>query len=251
MSKHSQFCSLKDLTWALLRQIPRGIFPLPLGAVDTNTQVVPFWTGYNSMIAQDTCTSVMVTAYPRIIEAPPSDMSTVYTTLRRGKDLAGKCGQDFHIHTFDQQLYAIAQTVKLSKKEEFPNTVLRLGGFHNLSTFIACIGKIWGDAGLKDMLANSETYATATAESMLDGRQFHRAVRGLTLVYEAMIHILVTNCLKWLEEGGISAELDGVIKQLYAVPRSFTNVVSRERDQSDFRGRADTVASLREFHCAR
>ena len=37
-----------------------------------------------------------------------------------------------------------------------------------------------------------------------------------------MIHILVTNCLKWLEEGGISAELDGVIKQLYAVQRSFT-----------------------------
>ena len=60
----------------------------------------------------------------------------------------------------------------------------------------------------------------ANLESMLDGRQFHRAVRGLTLVYEAMIHILVTNCLKWLE--GISAELDGLIKQLYAVQRSFT-----------------------------
>ena len=143
-----------------------------------------------------------VTAYPPIIEAPPSDMSTVYTTLRRGKDLAEKCGQDFHIHTFDQQLYALAQMVKLSKNEEFPNIVLLLGGFHNLSTFIACIGKIWGDSGLKDMLADSETYATATVDSMMDGKQFHRAVRGLTLAYEALIHILVSDFLEWFEEEG-------------------------------------------------
>lgn len=29
MAKHRRFCSLKDLTWALLRQIPRGVLPLP------------------------------------------------------------------------------------------------------------------------------------------------------------------------------------------------------------------------------
>lgn len=222
MAKHRKFSSVKDLTWALLRQIPRGTLPLPAGT-ETNNQVVPFWTGYNSMIRQDRETSVTVTAYPPIIEAPPSDMSTVYTTLKRGKDLAEKCGQDFHIHTFDQQLYAIAQMVKLSRQEEFPRTVLRLGGFHNLSTFIACIGKIWGDAGLKDMLAESETYATATVESMLQGRQFHRAVRGLTLVFEALTQILVTDFLKWLkEEDHVFDELDGVVLHLYDVYSSFS-----------------------------
>ena len=87
--------------------------------------------------------------------------------------------------------------VKLSRKEEFPNIVLRLGGFHNLSTFIACIGKIWGDSGLKNMLADSETYAAATVDSMMDGKQFHRAVRGLTLAYEALIQILVIDFLQW------------------------------------------------------
>ncbi len=127
-------------------------------------------------------------------------MNTVYTTLKRGKDLADKCGQDCHVHTFDQQLYAVAQMVKWSCVEEFPSLVIRLGGFHTLSTFIACIGSIWGDAGLKDMLADSETYAHATVESMLSGKQFHRAIRGLTLVFEALVQIFITNFLKWLED---------------------------------------------------
>lgn len=39
-----------------------------------------------------------------------------------------------------------------------------------------------GDAGLKDMLADSETYAPATAKSMLSRKQYNRAIRALMLV---------------------------------------------------------------------
>ena len=60
------------------------------------------------------------------IEVHPSDMGIVNTTLKRGKGLAEKCGQECHVHTFDQQLYAVAQMVKLSREQEFPNLVIRL-----------------------------------------------------------------------------------------------------------------------------
>jgi hypothetical protein len=39
--------------------------------------------------------------------------------------------------------------------ETFRNHTVRLGGFHTLSCYIAAIGKLWGDGGLKDLLVDS------------------------------------------------------------------------------------------------
>lgn len=83
------------------------------------------------------------------------------------------CGQNYNVQTFDQQLYAVAQSVKFSKTEEFATTVLRLGGFHTLNTYISCISKIWGDGGLKAMLAESGVYAENSVDQMFKGKQFH------------------------------------------------------------------------------
>ncbi|CAG2244632.1 unnamed protein product [Mytilus edulis] len=92
----------------------------------------------------------------------------------------------------DQQLYAVAQQVKWSLKDKFADHIIRLGGFHALSCFIAAVGKLWSEAGLKDLLVDSGVYAGTTAEQMLSGKQFNRAVRGLTLVYEALMHVLLS-----------------------------------------------------------
>lgn len=73
-----------------------------------------------------------------------------------------------------------------------------LGGFHTACTFIACIGKLWGDAGLRDMLVDSTVYAGNTADHMLKGKQFHRAVRGLTICFEALFSLLLENFQAWL-----------------------------------------------------
>ena len=61
-------------------------------------------------------------------------------------------GQSHSVQTFDQQLYAIAKQVEFAMPETFKTCILRLGGFHTLSCFIASIGKLWGDAGLSDLL---------------------------------------------------------------------------------------------------
>ena len=61
-------------------------------------------------------------------------------------------GQSHSVQTFDQQLYAIAKQVEFAMPETFKTRILRLGGFHTLSCFIASIGKLWGDAGLSDLL---------------------------------------------------------------------------------------------------
>jgi hypothetical protein len=45
----------------------------------------------------------------------------------------------------------VAKQVGWAMPETFKMHIVRLGGFHTLSCFIASIGKLWGDCGLKDM----------------------------------------------------------------------------------------------------
>ena len=59
-----------------------------------------------------------------------------------------------YIQAFGQQLYAIAQQVKSSRPDIFEPHILRLGGFHGLSTFIFVLGKLWADGGLHDLLVD-------------------------------------------------------------------------------------------------
>jgi hypothetical protein len=83
--------------------------------------------------------------------------------------------------------------VKWSKSDIFNRHILRLGSFHSLSCFFSSIGKLWADGGLRDLLVDSGVYAGNTAELMLVGKEFKMAVRGFTLVFEALhgIHTLM------------------------------------------------------------
>lgn len=90
-------------------------------------------------------------------------------------------------------MYAVAQDVLLNCPEEFPDTHVRLGGFHTLGTDIACVGKLYADRGLFEMLVGSGVYASGSALLMIEGRQFHRAVRTLTLIYDALMQLMIKN----------------------------------------------------------
>ncbi|CAC5420133.1 unnamed protein product [Mytilus coruscus] len=72
-----------------------------------------------------------------------------------------------------------------------------LGGFHSLSCFLASIGKLWADGGLRDLLVDSGVYAGNTAELMLNGKEFNRAVRGFTLVCEALEVLFISAFIHW------------------------------------------------------
>lgn len=137
--------------------------------------------------------------YPSLVDSKPTDMATVYTTMKRCVEMCNTAGQQYSIQTFDQQLYAIAQQVKWSYPTEFKDHILHLWGFHTLSCYISCIGKLWCDAGLSDILVESGIYASCTVEQILAGKQFKRAVRALTLVYEALMSLWLTMFFEWCD----------------------------------------------------
>jgi hypothetical protein len=129
-------------------------------------------------------------------------MNTVFTTMKKCMDMSKVVGQDNSIQTFDQQLYAVSQKVKWSMPNVFRTHILRLGGFHTLSCFIASIDKLWADGGLRDLMVDSGVYTGCTVDQMLSGKQFNRAVRGLVLVYEALMSLWCVAFFKWCVENG-------------------------------------------------
>lgn len=187
---------VRDLSWIFLRMIHREVFPISRESTSSGTQLVPFWTGFNSQLAQQK--EIFTAAvYPPIINAKPTDMATVYTAMLHCKNMSHHNGQNYSIQTMDQQLFAIAMQIKWSKPDVFATHIIRLGGFHTLASFLGAIGKLWGDGGLRDLLADSSVYAANTVDNMLLGKQFHRAVRGITLSYETLFHALITSFLDW------------------------------------------------------
>jgi hypothetical protein len=91
---------------------------LPAIHTSEHVQRIPLWSGFNKAVnpKTDTYTSV---AYVPIIEAKPSDPSTVYSTMVKCQDMTNALGQKYSVQTMDQQLYAVAQHVKWHLPEKF------------------------------------------------------------------------------------------------------------------------------------
>ncbi|CAC5392764.1 unnamed protein product [Mytilus coruscus] len=94
------YAETSDLIWVLLRNLSRTIVDLPYQQPSFKGQQIPFWTGFNKQIS-NISTNYHVFSYPPIIDAKPSDMGTVYTTMKRCADMCQKAGQPFSIQTFD------------------------------------------------------------------------------------------------------------------------------------------------------
>ena len=163
--------------------------------------MIQFWTGFYSKVTESHTRQTLVT-YAPVVDSKPSDMNTVFTTMKKCMGMSKVVGQHNSIQTFDQQLYAVSQQVKWSMPNVFRTHILQLGGFHTLSCFIASIDKLWADGGLRDLMVDSGVYTGCTVDQMLSGKQFNRAVRGLTLVDEALMYLWFVAFFKWCVENG-------------------------------------------------
>ena len=74
-----------------------------------------------------------------------------------------------------------------------------MGSFHAIMTYLSSLGRIWGDAGLRDLPVDSGVYAAGTAELFLQGKEYNRAVKAYIYVYETLSQVRLTEFLKYLE----------------------------------------------------
>jgi len=178
----------KDLAWKVYR------------IANDEKQAVPSWTASNTFLSERNL-PVATTCYLPFIRAPPTDLSTIYTILLRLVQIAAKLGQPHILVTADCAIYSKAQQIMWNKPAALDGKLtMRLGGMHLTMSFVASIGKLYGDGGLLSMLVDSDVYAPTTAKLVLQGKQVSRGNRAMKLVLEALYRLHQEAFWTWLQQ---------------------------------------------------
>lgn len=111
------------------------------------------------------------------VNLPPSNYDTIYTVLCFAIEKLSLINNTC-IVTFDQPLYMKARDIitMADQNSKLSKTIVRLGSFNLLMSFMGSIGYIMGGSGLKELL--SVIYAPISVDKMLTGYAYARAIRG-------------------------------------------------------------------------
>lgn len=113
-------------------------------------------------------------------------MSTVNTILKRSVAVADQLELDQVVLVFDQAIYAKAQQIRWKNDNFMKRLVIRLGEFHTCMSFLGILGKRFGDAGLQDILIESEVVAPGSINGVISGHHYNRSMRAHKLMYESL-----------------------------------------------------------------
>ena len=171
----------------------------------------PSWSGYMSTVNTDqTLAKSFVTMLP-IINLPATDMTALHSLLSFVSEQSSKLNVPKPTITFDQPLYVKAYEIVLSTKM---NIFVRLGGFHQLMSFLGSVGCLMEGSGLREALET--VYAPLTVGHMLTGKAYSRAIRGHMLSAAAVLSLLFEEF--WLD---VSPEEQSQLIEIFESPNPF------------------------------
>ena len=117
-------------------------------------------------------------------------MSTIYEILNRCLAIKETLKQSAIVCVFDQ--YSKAVEIKWKTPNQYKDCILMLGMFHMLMMYLGIIGKHFNEAGLRDVLIQSQILAEGSVDKALTGKIYNRAVRSCKLMYEALHRLLIS-----------------------------------------------------------
>ena len=200
--KNNKPFKLDNITIRNWKEIHRADFTIEIKAIDflyfygkhTAPRKTPNWHGFMNkfhLLNNDFCTTRII-ALP-FIKAPPSDHTTILTSLIDARRRANANNQKHCFVTFDLPLYMKASEIVASiEADNDPHnirSVIPRLGFHLAMSFLGAIGNIMVESGLKE--AFSTIYAELSADKALTGHAFSRSVRGHLLVQAALATIIL------------------------------------------------------------
>ena len=137
--------------------------------------------------------------YLPTINAPVTELSTVQEILSQSVTIQNQLGLDKIAVIMNQALYAKATEVAWKQQLRFENIQLMMGNFHVICNMLSIIGKLFGDAGLRDLAVESGVIAEGSVDKALDGKQYNRGVRLHKLTYEALMRLAWKGFIEWME----------------------------------------------------
>lgn len=153
-----------------------------------DNQLLPGWSGFNSTLEEGKPLSII--RYLPVLEANPTDFSTVNNILQKSLELADKMHLKEIVLVFDEAIYAKAQQIRFKDKRFTERLVIRLGEFHTTMTFLAILGKRFKDAGLSNILIESRIIAEGSLNGVLNGKHYNRSIRCHKIIFEAFGRLL-------------------------------------------------------------
>ena len=152
------------------------------------------WSGTMSMVyTGDNHRGISSFEFLPTINLRSSDMNCIYSTLLFVDNEAKKYGCRCVI-TFDQPLFIKALMILTAEGCPFKDTILRLGGFHTMLCFLACIGDTMENSGLAEAMA--VVYADGSVPHILNGKSYSRAIRSHSIIGKALTSLLILEKVK-------------------------------------------------------
>ncbi|XP_070569267.1 uncharacterized protein [Ptychodera flava] len=173
--------------------------------------------------------------YLPVIDASPTDKSTVNTILSRSVDIANKLSLQSIVVTMDQAIYSKAQEIRWQNEEYTKRLILRLGEFHTAMSFLSTIGKRFRDAGLEDISIESGILAQGSANGVMSGHHYNRSVRCHKLVAEAMHRLRFNEFLDSLTEEEHLRVITSLIQLRESYPHSLIDEVRQKKLSNYYR----------------
>uniref|UniRef100_UPI00358DEB40 melanopsin-like n=1 Tax=Myxine glutinosa TaxID=7769 RepID=UPI00358DEB40 len=179
--------------------------------------------------------------YLPIVDATQTELNTVNTVLHRSVDAANSLHLDAIVVVVDQALYAKAQFIIWQTPVFTEKIVSWLGAFQTAMTFLACIGKRFGDGGLEDILIQYEVLAPGSVNGVMNRKHYNRSLSCNKLLVEASHHLLWQNFLQTRTEDDVNHYM-AIIMQLHASfpSKEYTDTV----DGADFRSMLETYSKF-------
>jgi hypothetical protein len=180
-----------------------------------NVKQLPPWGSFQVTLSKSiTKVGHSKVAFSPIIMAPPSDGATVYTTLRRAKEAVNLLGFEHIPIVSDMGLLSKAVEITWSHPREGESGCAlqhsrfcqrsshprELAGVICISSWLCLEALECCDAGLQSLLHESGVFAAGTAQHILSGKDFDRAMRGLRIVDEALLILFFRMFTIWCEK---------------------------------------------------
>lgn len=161
---------------------------------------IPGWSGFNQILSKCSFPLSLI-GYLPVIDASPTEKSTVNAILEKSLDIADSLRLTAVVLVMDQAIYAKAQEIRWQGIPEFRDRlVIRLGEFHTAMAFLGTIGKRFGDAGLRDVAIESGLVAQGSINGVISGHHYNRSVRCHKIVAEGLHRLRLQEYIDQLSE---------------------------------------------------
>ena len=177
--------AIQHKLWVLARYSVKSNMP---SLFTRDSSGIPSFTATNSLLISD-LRPVTRIGFTPIIQHPATEFDTIHTAMINFQDALLQKGLQYGPLWSDEGVYRIAKELQLLNQQKFANIFLGIGGFHMEKVVISCCGKYLEDSGIDSVLVENEIYGPNNVKSVMDGGNYIRGKRGMSIIAEALQHL--------------------------------------------------------------